>query len=417
MKRKGIIAAVIIIALIAGAVCSVLVFKCKNNSEPVKIITATDLHYLSPSLTDHGKVFWQTINNSDGKVIQYIDEIMSAFSDEVIKASPDVLILSGDLAFNGEKESHKDLAKKLSAIQESGVQVLVIPGNHDINRSTSVSFIGDEYEYVDSVSPDEFKEIYYDFGMKQAESVDAYSLSYLYKVNSDLCILMLDTNAYGTNYVQERSFDWIEEQLQKAKKEHMKVLTVSHQNLFAHNELLSLGFQLYNADKLLELYNQYKVRLNLSGHIHMQHYAKDGVTEITTSSLAVAPHQYGVIDFNGRSFSYAAKAVDVSGWAKKNNADDENLLNFESYSEDFFKNKTRTSDEYKKMNISDKEKALLAETFADINANYFAGIPTDQKKYKEGIALWKKQEGEFTLNYLNSMLEDSDTDYRGIIVR
>ena len=317
MKRKGIISAVVIVLLACIIACSIFVLKSKNTGEPVKIIAATDIHYLSSSLTDHGKVFWKTINNADGKVIQYIDEIMSAFSNEVIKASPDVLILSGDLVFNGEKASHKDLVKKLSVIQKSGVQVLVIPGNHDINRSSAASLIGDEYEYVDSVSPDEFKEIYYDFGMKQAESVDAYSLSYLYKVNSDLCILMLDTNAYGTNYVQERSFDWIEEQLQKAKKEHMKVLTVSHQNLFAHNELLSLGYQLYNADKLLELYNQYKVKLNLSGHIHMQHYIKDGVTEITTTSLAVSPHQYGVIDFNGRSFNYSAKPVDVSGWAKK----------------------------------------------------------------------------------------------------
>ncbi|MDE6659999.1 MAG: metallophosphoesterase, partial [Eubacterium sp.] len=375
-----------------------------------------DTHYLSPSLTDHGKVFWKTINNADGKVIQYIDEIMSAFSEEVIKAAPDVLILSGDLVFNGEKASHKDLAKKLSVIQKSGVQVLVIPGNHDINRSSAASLIGEEYEYVDSVSPEEFKEIYYDFGMKQAESVDAYSLSYLYKVNSDLCVLMLDTNAYGANYVQERSFDWIEEQLQKAKKEHMKVLTVSHQNLFAHNELLSFGYQLYNADKLLELLNQYKVKLNLSGHIHMQHSQKDGITEITTTALAVSPHQYGVIDFNGRSFSYAAKPIDVSGWAKKKNIDDENLLQFESYSEDFFKNKTRTSDKYDEMDISDTEKALLAETFAEINANYFAGIPTDLEKHKEGIALWKKHEDEFTLNYLNSMLEDADTDYRNITV-
>ena len=102
---------------------------------------------------------------------------------------------------------------------------------------------------------------------------------------------------------------------------------------------------------------------------------------------------------------------------RKKNIDDENLLQFESYSEDFFKNKTRTSDRYDEMDISDTEKVLLAETFADINANYFAGIPTDKENYKEGIALWKKQEGEFTLNYLNSMLEDSDTDYRNITVK
>ncbi|MDE6111265.1 MAG: metallophosphoesterase, partial [Eubacterium sp.] len=394
----------------------VLVLKNSNNGEPAKIITATDMHYLSQSLSDHGKMFWVTVNNSDGKVIQYIDEIISAFSEEVISASPDVLILSGDLTFNGEKESHKDLAKKLAIIQKSGVQVLVIPGNHDINRQSAVRFIGDKYEYVDSVTPDEFKEIYYDFGMKQAESVDEYSLSYLYKVNSDLCVLMLDTNAYGGNFVQDESYEWIEAQLKQAKKEHMKVLTVSHQNLFAHNSLLSFGYQLYDAPELLELYNQYKVKLNLSGHIHMQHYAKDGITEIATSSLAVSPNQYGVIDFNGKAFSYSTKAVDVSAWAKTNNIDDKNLLDFAGYSEDFFKNKTRVSETLKEINASDEDKALMAEAFAEINANYFAGIPTDKEKYEKGIALWRKQEGDFSLNYIKSMLEDSDTDYCNVTI-
>ena len=155
MKKKIIITAVIL-AFVTAIASGAFILKNKNNCEPAKIITATDMHYLSPNLTDHGKIFWETINNSDGKVIQYIDELMSAFSDEVISTSPDILILSGDLTFNGEKESHKDLAKKLAVIQDSGVQVLVIPGNHDINSSASVSLIGNEYEYVETVTPDEF---------------------------------------------------------------------------------------------------------------------------------------------------------------------------------------------------------------------------------------------------------------------
>ncbi|MDE5670323.1 MAG: metallophosphoesterase, partial [Eubacterium sp.] len=416
MKRKLIVSVIVIILLI-GTISSAFTFAGRNKSNPIKIITATDIHYLSPNLTDYGNIFQETINRSDGKVIQYIDEIMSAFSDEIISAAPDVLILSGDLSFNGEKESHIALADKLAVIQESGIQVLVIPGNHDINSKSAASFFGDKYEYVSSVTADEFKDIYWNFGMSQAESVDKYSLSYLYKVNSDLCILMLDTNAYGENFVQDESYEWIEEQLKKARKEHMKVITVSHQNLFAHNSLLSFGYQLYDASDLLELYNKYKVTLNLSGHIHMQHYMKDGVTEVATSSLAVSPNQYGIIDFSKNKFIYSTKAVDVSSWAEKNNITDKHLLDFASYSADFFKNKTRTSEIFKEMNLQEEDKKCMAETFADINANYFAGVPTDKEKYEKGIALWKKQEGIFSFNYINSMLEDSDTDYCSITVK
>ena len=41
------------------------------------------------------------------------------------------LILSGDLSFNGEKTSHEELAGKLFKLQEQGIPVLVLPGNHD----------------------------------------------------------------------------------------------------------------------------------------------------------------------------------------------------------------------------------------------------------------------------------------------
>ena len=416
MKRKWIVAA-IVSALIIGAVIGALFFESRNKGTPVKIITATDIHYLSPALTDYGNVFRETINGADGKVIQYIDEIMDSFSDEVINAAPDVLIISGDLTFNGEKKSHMDLADKLSVIQESGIQVLVIPGNHDINRQSAASFFGDKYEYVSSVTADEFKEIYWDFGMKQAESVDKYSLSYLYKVSSDLCVLMLDTNAYGENFVQDESYEWIEAQLKKAKKEHMKVVAVSHQNLFAHNSLLSFGYQLYDAPELLELYNKYKVKLNLSGHIHMQHYMQDGITEVATSSLAVSPNQYGIIDFYKNKFSYCTKTVDVSFWAKKNTIEDHNLLDFAAYSKDFFKQKTRAGKMLEEINLTDEEKKLMAETLADINASYFAGVPVDKEKHEKGIKLWKRLEGNFSWNYMNSMLEDSDTDYCSFTVK
>ncbi len=417
MKRKVITIAMILVLIIA-IITGVMVFRNKDNKAPVKIITATDVHYLSPKLTDKGNAFWNTINNSDGKVIQYIDEMMSAFSDDVISATPDVLILSGDLTFNGEKASHEDLAKKLSVIQESGVQVLVIPGNHDINNSSSVKFAGDEYEYVDSVTADEFKEIYADFGINQAESVDENSLSYIYKVNSDLCILMLDTNAYGKNFVQDETYEWLESQLKKAKRKNIQVLAVSHQNLLAHNSLFTFGYQLYDANELLELYNKYDVTLNLSGHIHMQHISTDGITEIATSSLAVAPNQYGMIDFNSNGFNYTTKSVDVSAWTEKNSIDNRDLLSFAEYSENFFKDtsKNQIISRFENSKISEEEKTLLAETFADINSSYFAGVPINQTDYKIGIELWQKQDNDFMLNYINSILDDSSSNYCAVTV-
>lgn len=384
--------------------------------DSAKIIVATDTHYLSSRVNDGGKAFTDMLYNSDGKLVQYCDEIFSAFSDDVIEEKPDVVILSGDLTFNGERASHEDFVKKLDYIQSNGVQVLTIPGNHDINRS-SAQFKGDEYLPTESISAQDYKDMYYNFGMAQAESVDEYSFSYLYKVNDSLYVLMLDTNAFGANFVQDNSYEWIENQLKFVKKKHADVITVSHQNLFAHNEQLSFVYQLYDADELLALLNEYKVKCHLSGHIHLQHYMQDGVTEIVTSSMLVAPSKYGVIDYNGK-FNYETKQIDVQKWAEKNNVNNEDLQNFSEFSVQFFKNSgtSRTMAQLKDANIPSADKELLAYTFGELNYAYFAGTQCDIEPLADGIELWQQQ-NEFVKKYTETMLAESKNDYNSVVIK
>ncbi len=85
----------------------------EKETSPLTVVTATDLHYLSPELTDYGTGFMRMVGNGDGKLTQYAPEITDAFLEEVEKLHPDALILSGDLSFNGEKTSHEELAGKL----------------------------------------------------------------------------------------------------------------------------------------------------------------------------------------------------------------------------------------------------------------------------------------------------------------
>lgn len=402
---------------VAVCVCLIGFILFGGKAQSAKIIVATDIHYLSSRINDKGNAFFDTVNNADGKLVQYCDEIFSAFGDEVIKTQPDILILSGDLTFNGEKASHEDLSKKLNEIQSKGVEVLTIPGNHDIDSTNPCGFKGDEYYQVESIKAEQFKELYYDFGMKQAQSIDKNSLSYIYRVNDDLYVLMLDTNAFGQNFVQDESYQWIEEQLKMVKRNRAQVITVTHQNLFAHNEQLSFGYQLYDADELLEMLKKYKVKCNLSGHIHMQHIKSDDITEIATSSLLVSPVQYGVIEFDG-NINYQTKSVDVSAWAKDNKLSDENLLNFSTYAENFFKESSvkRSLMRLEKTEISNEDKELIANTFSELNASYFAGNTIDISKMQRGIELCKKQEG-FLGKYIETMTDEANTDHTSVKIK
>lgn len=388
-----------------------------NTYQEANIIVATDTHYLSPRINDKGKAFWDMVDNSDGKMVQYCDEIFDAFSSEVIEKKPDVLIISGDLSFNGERASHEDFAKKLDYIQKNGVQVLVIAGNHDIDVKNTYAYEGKEYIPCENVNAEDFKSLYADFGMNQAESVDPYSLSYTYKINKSLYALMLDTNAYGQNFVQDQSYQWIEAQLKQIKRQGARVICVSHQNLFAHNDQLSFGYQLYDADELLAVLEKYGVECGLSGHIHMQHIVQNGVTEITTSSLLVNPAQYGNLHFDG-GFEYSTSKVDVAKWARENEIRDENLLNFEAYAEDFFKSSgiNKSLALLEKMDMSSEDKELIAKTFAELNTSYFAGTSISFDEIRQGIELCEKQDG-FLKRYVQTMKLEAERDYNSAYIK
>ena len=72
-----------------------------------KIVVATDMHYLAEKLAGNRcQTFRDMIDNEDGRVLQYGWEVMDAFVDDMLKEQPDLVVLSGDMTLNGEKESH-----------------------------------------------------------------------------------------------------------------------------------------------------------------------------------------------------------------------------------------------------------------------------------------------------------------------
>ena len=106
------------------------------------IILGSDIHYLSPELTDYGEAFQYDVDHGDGRLVTYIDQITDAFLEEVVEQHPDILILSGDLSSNGELASHEGLAEKLRRVEAQGIPVAVIPGNHDINNKRAYGYRG-----------------------------------------------------------------------------------------------------------------------------------------------------------------------------------------------------------------------------------------------------------------------------------
>ena len=168
----------------------------EEEKDGVKLIVATDIHYLASELTDKGTGFIHSMEYGDGKITNYIWEITDAFVAEVLDERPDGVILSGDLSYNGEKASHLELAEKLGRIKDAGIPVLVIPGNHDINNNSAARIEEEQRLPAEKTSPEDFETIYRAFGYEDAVSRDPNSLSYMYQINDSTRILMLDKCNY-----------------------------------------------------------------------------------------------------------------------------------------------------------------------------------------------------------------------------
>ena len=265
------------------------------------------IHYIAPELTDGGPGYQQILKNGDSKFMPYVEEITDAFLDEVLADPPDVVLLTGDLTFNGAEISHRRLAGKLQRLEDAGIPVLVLPGNHDVYNENAALYRGGSFERVPF----------------EALSADSDSLSYVWQLNEQVWIMMLDENtAHDFCGLSDRSFQWIEAQLQKAREEGRFVLVAGHQNVFQHS-IFRGGYVIQGAQRLQELLRRYGVPLCLSGHLHTQHVlSEDGLTEIATSALCSYPCQYAVLTAEDGRLRYGTRRLDLAAWAERNGRPD-----------------------------------------------------------------------------------------------
>ena len=378
--------------------------------QPLKLAVMADIHYLVPALTDHGACFETVIRNADGKVMDYAEELAEAFVEQMLREKPDALLVAGDLTFNGEADSHRALAEKLRRIAQAGIPVLVLPGNHDLNDPMAVRYKGDSYERVRSISGEEFAELYAPFGYDTALSRDDASLSYTAELAPGLWALFVDANTTDApGSIKPETLRWAEAQLKVARQAGARVLGISHQSLLEHNAVFTSGFTAQNGEALAALYEKYGVLCNLCGHLHIQHCMKNdgGLPEIITSSLAVAPDQYGILTVSSNGMEYCTETLDVAAWAESQGRTDPDLLDFADYTERFFKESSRSQAMEELTGRADAQQ--LADFFAQVNAAYFAGRLDTLDR---GADLWQawNEQGGFLSVYLQSIRDDPAGD-------
>lgn len=160
------------------------------------------------------------------------------------------------LTLNGEKLGHEGLAAWISKITEVGIQVLVIPGNHDINNPFAREIKDGQFYKADYVSPMEFEEIYAPYGYADPAYRDTNSLSYISIFNDNLYAVTLDICTYETNVkqnisvtsgaVRTETLEWIESSVKaiKQQKPQAHFITVLFNHLLMYHRFFNNNFVL-----------------------------------------------------------------------------------------------------------------------------------------------------------------------------
>ena len=391
-----------------------------------EIIIASDIHYLAKELTDFGIAFDAMNESGDGKVVSYIWEITDAFLDAVIERNPQALILAGDLSLEGELFSHEALAQKLERVERAGIDVMVIPGNHDINNSKAAKYLDALTMPAEPTSPELFEKVYGAYGYEEAISRDPVSLSYVYELPDGTWVFMLDSCQYENGakvggMIRTGTYEWLETWLETAWNEDRNVIAVAHHNLLDESRIYQNDCMIEHSEQLEQVLTDWDVRLFLSGHLHVQHYRESelyDIEEITTSSLAISPCQYGVLKYFGEdTFDYHTEIVDVTAWAQRKDDPDMNLQDFAEYADSFLQS-IYFEKAYRNLagkDLTEEDRRMMAEYYAYMNSYSIAGKVVEIAEWAEAAParqMWKEySRTDIQSMYLDEILEDAVCDY------
>ncbi|WP_434056250.1 metallophosphoesterase [Lacticaseibacillus salsurae] len=373
-----------------------------NESKPTLWVTS-DTHFIAPSLHDH-KHAWQMINGSAAGKDLYDQPIaIHAFVQEALKQKPTAVIITGDVTFNGELASAQSIAKRLEPLQNAGIHVLIIPGNHDIYDGWARKFKGKTQYKTAQISPETWRHIFHD-GYQHEASEDADSLSYAINLNQNYQLLMLDDNIYTVQpsniqpmtggRLRPSTLNWIRKRLETAHTQHRQTLVFMHHNLYDHNAH-SDGWTLNNAPALRKLLAEYKVPVVFSGHIHAQDISADPsgkspTKEIVSASFAQTPGVYGVVTLTKDTFAYHTQKQNLTPYLTATQRTYPRLINYQRYLEKDFKESQALPivwQEARDAGLRGDDLSNAATFLAELNWRFFSGTDSG------GLATLKEMAG------------------------
>ena len=314
--------------LIIMILSTLLAVESLARTDNSRIVVISDTHLLAPALVTPGSAI-DRADAGDSKMMAMSDDIMNAITDSILDLNPRLVLLTGDLTYNGERASHERMKQFLDRMAAHGIQPLVIPGNHDCNNPGSRRFDGDKTKPVATVTRDEFAGIYRDYGYGENSRRDPASLSYCCEPVKGVVVIGIDSNMDEMNTMTSRgdsantyhnggrikaeTLQWVINQAQQARQQGKHVIAMMHHHLVPHfdqQDRLLNNYIVKNHDSIAQQFIQSGIHIIFTGHLHVTDVATlynsnhtDSIVEVTTGSAICYPFAMRVLTFNPKSHS------------------------------------------------------------------------------------------------------------------
>ena len=235
------------------------------------------------------------------------DQLLFSASEEIVKHTfeslcrndtPEIILISGDLTYNGEITSHEEMKQLLTELKQKGKKVFVITSTHDYytpNMPTVGINKNGEYVEVESVKREEL------LGYNEALSVHKESMSYMAQLTDGFRLLALNDD-YGDPHCgySDDCFKWICEQVEQAHNDGQFVVAMTHHPVIPPSPIYSAAASGDMLDKY-ELRSRQFAQMGLSfiltGHTHIHNISSINVNgkafyDISTAALTGFPPAY-----------------------------------------------------------------------------------------------------------------------------
>ncbi len=289
--------------------------------KPINFYHLTDLHYYANEVIGSYGKNYELKDMLDQKCMDKSGAIIdSAFKSVCEDEGTDIVLISGDLTFDGEVQSHDALIEKLYALKNKGKRVFITFATHDFYMHARKYTDEGEIE-LPKYTRAELREKYADFGYNEAIAEHKNSYSYCVQLSDDVRLLALNDDGdfdKFCGYYNDLLF-WIRDQIKAAHEAGCEIFAMTHHPilepspiypLFSHKAMLG-GYEFtgpYLANQGLEYV--------FVGHTHIHDINSlttdkgNTLYQVNTAALTAYPLAYRKITFGDEGMD--VKTVQVT---------------------------------------------------------------------------------------------------------